>query len=217
MSENQQPAPQRNWSEITEAEQRLIKLFYMNGETLATCARVWHLNYNSIKDVAYHQGWRKQRESGLGELTTKETALKHVNFMHKVFDMMERIHAGYSDLLERHQLGDSFQSFPFDQYYQFLEMYAKSVDMLGGVKTMSHDVTMYLQQNVQNNVNISGNGEQGQGENVVPLNDRESKNALSKILQSIVMKHRPPEPKEIQAETVDNTEQQPDPAQGKFR
>lgn len=218
MSENQQPAIQRNWSEITEPEQQLIKLFYMNGESLATCARVWNLNFNGLRQIAFQRKWKEAREESLTDLTTKETALKHVKFMLKVFDMMERIHAGYSETLDRHLIHDQFQSFPFERYYQFLEMYAKSVDLLGGVKTISHDVTMYLQQNVQNNLNISGNGEQASdGENTVPLNDRESKAALSKLLQRIVIKTRPPEPKEIETTAVENEDSGPDPARGKFR
>lgn len=203
----------RVWSDLSDDEHDVIKLLYVQGVySLAQIARVWQLNYNGLKHVAYRNKWPEEKDATA--VSIDQNILAHTKFMRRVFHMMGNIQRGWEELLARHQLYDSFTDFPFVSYFEFLETYAKVVTSLGGVKAMSNDMHLHLQQtnNVQNN-NVRLGAE---GEEVVPIQDREAKVLVTKLIESMVLKQRPPQPREISAQTVkDNNE--PDPAQGKFR
>ena len=207
----------RNWSDITEDEQAIIKLLYVNGvHSLAQMARIWSLNYNGLIQVSYKKKWAKEKDEC--EVSVQQNWLAHTKFMQRVGGMMEVIHQGYEDLLMRHQIADSFEAFPFEPYFAFLETYAKMVTSLGGVKPVSSDMNLFLQQNnTQTNVNL-GNGQDAlDGPAVASITDKSAKVMLRKVLENIVLSSKPPRPaEEVPAQLV-QPENEPDPARGKFR
>lgn len=206
------PQPVRNWSDLDKDEQTLVKLFYIKGvQSLAQIARIWNLNFNGLKQVCYHQKWKEEKDSILVSLA--QGAAQHLKITQRVLDLMENIQQGYEDLMQRHQYHDSFETFPFDAYYKFLENYAKSITLLGGVKAVGNDVHLHLQQNT----NVQQNNYIGEpGNEQVPLTDQNARQTIRKLMEAIVVKARPPKTQEIPAQ-ISGPENQPDPAQGKYR
>jgi hypothetical protein len=216
------PAAVRNWGALDKDEQALIKLFYINGvQSLAQIARAWGVDFQGLKQACYHKEWKKEKD-GI-QVSIGHGIAQHLKITQQVLGMMENIQQGYEDLMQRHQYHDTFELFPFDSYYKFLEMYAKSVNLLGGVKSVSSDVNLTLQQNTnvqQNNFALGSNGE-NHDEETVQITDQNAKQTIRKLMEAIVVKARPPKPKEIQAQIIGPDSQPdpngPDPAQGKFR
>lgn len=207
----------RNWSDLSDDEKAIIKLLYVNGvHSLAQVARIWGLNYNGINQICYKHGWTKEKEQC--ETSVQQNWLAHTKFMQRVTQMMEVIHQGYEDLMTRHQLADSFDQFPFELYFTFLETYSKLVTSLGGVKPVSQDTHLYLQQNnlQQNNLNVGGQNDVLDSPAVASITNKDAKVMLRKVIENIVLHAKPPQPQEITAQIV-APEDQPDPARGKFR
>lgn len=208
-----EPVPTRSWIDLSQDEQAVIKLLYVNGvHSIGQLARTWCINYNTLKHVVYRHKWPEEKDKTAVSLD--HNVLAHTKFMQKVFLMMENIQQGYEELLSRHQLYDSFTAFPFDAYFAFLETYAKVVNSLGGVKSVSQDMHLHLQQNnLQQNVNIGADGQQPE---IGQVTDRSAQVLVRKLIENMVLTQRPPQQKEIQANTV-KPDDEPDPAQGKFR
>lgn len=184
---------------------------------MAQIARIWRLNYNSLTQKCWQSGWRKEKDDA--EVSLQHNILAHQKFMERVHHMMEEIQQGYEDLMMRHQLADTFQGFPFEEYFKFLETYTNTVNSLGGVKPVSQDTHLHLQQNnVQHNVNFGNDDDPALMNNpaVANISNKNAKVMLAKVIENIVLQSRPPAAKEVQAAVV-RPEDEPDPARGKYR
>ncbi len=207
----------RRWGDLSDGEQSIIKLLYINGvHSLPQIARIWRINYNGLNQVNQQREWTKEKRET--EVSIQQNLTEHTKFMQRVHGMMENIHHGYEELMVRHQLADTFEAFPFDTYYSFLETYAKLVNSLGGVKPVSPDMHLHLQQNLQSNTLNINDGVHAllNGPAIASITDKNAKIMLTKVIENIVLTSRPPQPAELTTEVV-KPENKPDPARGIFR
>lgn len=191
-------------SDLSVDEREMAKLMYVTGQyTLAQTSRVMRIDYNAIRTTSSREKWPAQRENFLLELSGASAATMQAlteGFKLRCFRMFDRMMSNYDEIMDRHEVHDQFQSFPFDSFWKTLSKMVEFMQAVGALQVTNANINVNMQQNIdqrqQNLVNIDGN---------------KAKEALQVMLQEFVKNRKPHDPVEVSGTA------KPSPATGEFR
>jgi hypothetical protein len=189
---------------LTEDERSMAKLMFVTGQyTLAQVARIMRIDYNTLRAASSHEKWGDAREAYTLEVAGASGATMHAlteGFKLRCFRMFDRMMANYDEIMDRHEVHDSFQSFPFDNFWKVMTQMVEFMRAVGA-----------LQVNPQINVNMQQNIDQ-RTQQLVNLDGAKAKEALGQILQEFVRNRKPHEPAPL-----NGNGRAPQPETGQFR
>lgn len=172
---------------LTEDERSMAKLMFVTGQyTLAQVARIMRIDYNTLRAVSSHEKWGDERAAYTLEVAGASAATMHAlteGFKLRCFRMFDRMMANYDEIMDRHEVHDSFQSFPFENFWRVMQ---QMVDFMRAVGA--------LHVNPQINVNMQQNNIDQRTQQLVSVDGAKAKEALSQILQEFVRNRKPHDP-----------------------
>lgn len=172
---------------LTDDERSMAKLMFITGQyTLAQVSRIMRIDYTVLRACSSHEKWGAEREAYTLEVAGASAATMHAlteGFKLRCFRMFDRMMANYDEIMDRHEVHDSFQSFPFDNFWKVMTQMVEFMRAVGA-----------LQVNPQINVNMQQNNIDQRTQALVNVDGAKAKEALNNILQEFVRNRKPHDP-----------------------
>lgn len=195
----------RGWRELVEDDKNMAKVMFVTSQyTLAQISRIMRIEYNSLRQVSSREKWNEEREQFSIELSSASaTAMQGLTegFKLRCFRLFERMLSNYDEIMDRHEVHDSFQNFPFDSFWKVLGQMVEFMRAVGALQVSQTQVNLNMQNNIDQRT-----------QNLLAVNGDKAKEALQAVLSEFVRNRRPPTPVD-----VSGTGNNPQPATGQFR
>lgn len=195
----------RGWRDLVEDDRNMAKVMFVTGQyTLAQISRIMLIEYNSLRQVSSREKWHEEREQFSIELASASAAAMQgltEGFKLRCFRLFDRMLSNYDEIMDRHEVHDSFQSFPFDNFWKVLGQMVEFMRAVGALQVNSQAINVNMQNNIDQRT-----------QQLIAVDGGKAKEALQAVLTEFVRNRKPPTPVD-----VSGTGNNPQPATGQFR
>lgn len=193
----------RQLLEITTDERDMAKTMYVTGQyTLAQISRIMRVDYTAIRQAASREHWATEREQFTLEISAASIATMQAlteGFKIRCFRMFDRMLSNYDEIMDRHEVHDQFQTFPFENFWKVLSKMVEFMQAVGALQ-VSQPINLNMQQNIDQRT-----------QSLVNIDGTKAKEALQVMLQEFVKNRKPHDPAEVSGNGTAS------PATGQYR